>query len=193
MKQTINCWGFKILTVDCRSSLYWRYAISVIAPERLHSIMTSCWSQMPDSRPTFKRCVKEIENLKEETETESELGDGGYIRYEPGPGQSSAGASCVSHYHSATTASVASPDPAYLELVRRSGDSVNSSNSSNITEYETPRHSHNASNSGCSCSQTQHQHGKVKINWGKLWLKHSFSAFKYENFGSWKCWKAEDI
>ena len=155
-----------LVLIDCKSCQYLTYycVILVIAPQRLHSIMTSCWSQMPDSRPTFKRCVKEIENLKEETETESELGDGGYIRYEPGPGQSSAGASCVSHYHSATTASVASPDPAYLELVRRSGDSVNSNNSSNITEYETPRHSHNANNSGCSCSQTQNQHGKVKIN-----------------------------
>ena len=124
----------------------------MIAPERLHSIMTSCWSQLPDSRPTFKRCVKDIENLKEETETESELSDG-YIKYE-GPGQSSVAS--VSHYHSATTASVASPDPAYLELVRRSGDSVNSNNSGNSTEYETPRHSHNNNTSGCSCSQTQH-------------------------------------
>ena len=179
MKQTINCWGFKILTVDCRSSLYWRYAISVIAPERLHNIMISCWSQLPDNRPTFKRCVKDIESLKEDSETESELSDG-YIKYE-GPGQSSV--TSVSHYHSATTASVASPDPAYLELVRRSGDSVNSNNS---TEYETPRHSHNTNTSDCSCSQTQQ--GKIKWSCGKLLLnvKTLISAFNYENFSSWK-------
>ena len=36
----------------------------VITPERLNYIMTSCWSQLPDNRPTFKRCVMEIENLK---------------------------------------------------------------------------------------------------------------------------------
>ena len=130
----------------------------MIAPERLHNIMTSCWSQLPDCRPTFKRCVKDIESLKEDSETESELGDG-YIKYE-GPGQSSAAS--VSHYHSATTASVASPDPAYLELVRRSGDSVNSNNSNNSTEYETPRHSHNTNSSDSACSCSQAQHGKIK-------------------------------
>ena len=128
----------------------------MIAPERLHNIMISCWSQLPDNRPTFKRCVKDIESLKEDSETESELSDG-YIKYE-GPGQSSV--TSVSHYHSATTASVASPDPAYLELVRRSGDSVNSNNSNNSTEYETPRHSHNTNSSDCSCSQAQQ--GKIK-------------------------------
>ena len=97
-----------------RQVLVFIRVISGIAPPRLHSLMTSCWSELPDSRPTFKRCVKDIQSLKEETETESEMSDG-YIKYE-GPAQSSVAS--VSHYHSATTASVASPDPAYLELVR---------------------------------------------------------------------------
>ena len=84
------------------------------APERLHVIMTSCWNQNPDDRPTFKMCVQEIESLLDSEEAMSEI-SGGYIRYgchylngtSPRPtsstNSSQSGSVTNSHYHSATT------------------------------------------------------------------------------------------
>ena len=57
------------------------------SPERLHVIMSSCWNQHPDDRPSFKMCVQEIECLVERGEG-SEFSDE-YIKYDgeltPGP------------------------------------------------------------------------------------------------------------
>ena len=50
------------------------------APERLHHIMTSCWCQFPDDRPSFKMCVQEIECLLEIHDNASNMSDD-YIKY----------------------------------------------------------------------------------------------------------------
>ena len=51
------------------------------SPERLHVIMSSCWSQFPEDRPSFKMCVQEIECLLENGDGDSQMTDG-YIRYD---------------------------------------------------------------------------------------------------------------
>ena len=46
------------------------------APERLHVIMTTCWSSGPEDRPSFKMCVQEIESLLESGDSVS------YIKFD---------------------------------------------------------------------------------------------------------------
>ena len=151
------------------------------SPERLHVIMSSCWNQLPDDRPSFKMCVQEIECLLERGEGRvSEISDE-YIQYDgnetdtnsdhnaqhcvSGPvhysrGQGGCSTVSNSHYHSATTASVSSPasnslSPPYLELIN-SGEKVTLGRG----EYETPRHQHvTNSNSQCSCVSGASQKG----------------------------------
>ena len=130
------------------------------SPGRLHFIMTSCWSQDPDHRPTFKMCVQEIESL---LDAEAELSEiSGYTLRRghefPGtpslqPELSSTSTSSVasSHYHSATTMPVSqvwsqattssvlgSTTPPYLQLVGE--------------EYVVPRPEQEPGGSGCGCT-----------------------------------------
>ena len=134
------------------------------SPERLHVIMTSCWSHDPDHRPTFKMCVQEIESLLESEEAMSEI-SGGYIRYgchylnrpsthpaSISTNSSQSGSLANSHYHSATTvplsqisrrtiltssSGVGSTNPNYLQLIH--DNDMDSDNSRTPLGYEVPR------------------------------------------------------
>ena len=92
------------------------------------------------------------------------------------------------HYHSATTASVATPTLGYLQLV--GGDSGSGSN------YEVPRYSHDAShNSQCGCGGGggPHHSGINNIKKGQSrviigWLHVFYSRFTVSEFTiyAWK-------
>ena len=147
------------------------------APERLHVIMTSCWNQNPDDRPTFKMCVQEIESLLDSEEAMSEI-SGGYIRYgchylngtSPRPtsstNSSQSGSVTNSHYHSATTvplsqvsrrtiltnsSGLGSTTPNYLQLLH--DNDIESDNSRTPLGYEVPR-SNQSSKCGCDSSSS---------------------------------------
>ena len=143
------------------------------APERLHVIMTSCWSQDPDHRPTFKMCVQEIESLLDSEEAMSEI-SGGYIRYgchylnnpTTHPTSGSINSSQSGHYHSATTvplsqisrrtiltssSGVGSTNPNYLKLIH--DNDLDSDNSRTPLGYEVPR-SNQSSKCGCNSSSS---------------------------------------
>jgi hypothetical protein len=131
------------------------------SPGRLHFIQTSCWSQDPDQRPTFKMCVQEIEGLLDAEAVLSEISGYTIRRGHEFPGtpslqplSSSSLSAASSPYHSATTMPVSQ-----VSAISRRSQATTSSDLGSATpnylklvgeEYVVPRPEGTAG-SRCGC------------------------------------------